>query len=89
MSLVLTNYGNLPAHFRWDQKNDPERTVVKFEPSSGVIQPRSELKIKMTVTVYTGGNLNELFLCDVQDMELPLGFEMLADAYGLNVSYET
>lgn len=22
-------------------------------------------------------------------MELPLGFEMLADAYGLNVSYET
>jgi membrane-associated HD superfamily phosphohydrolase len=22
-------------------------------------------------------------------MELPLGFEMMADAYGLNVSYET
>jgi len=43
----------------------------------------------MTVTVFTGGNLNELFLCDVQDMELPIGFEMLADAYGLNVSYET
>ena len=43
----------------------------------------------MTVTVFTGGNLNELFLCDIQDMELPLGFEMLADAYGLNVSYET
>ena len=79
----------MPAHFRWDQKNDPERCVVKFEPSSGVIQPRSELKVKMTVTVYTGGNLNELFLCDVQDMELPLGFEMMADAYGLNVSYET
>ena len=43
----------------------------------------------MEVTVYTGGNLNELFLCDIQDMELPVGFEMLADAYGLNVSYET
>lgn len=43
----------------------------------------------MTVTVYKGGNLNELFLCDVRDMELPLGFEMLADSYGLNVSYET
>jgi hypothetical protein len=54
-----------------------------------VIQPRSELKIKMGVTVYTGGNLNELFLCDIQDMELPLGFEMTADAFGLNVSYET
>lgn len=43
----------------------------------------------MSVTVYTGGNLNELFLCDIQDMELPIGFEMLCDAYGLNVSYET
>lgn len=42
----------------------------------------------MTVTVYTGGNLNELFLCDIKDMEMPLGFEMHADAYGLNVSYE-
>lgn len=33
--------------------------------------------------------MNELFLCDVQDMEMPIGFEMLADIYGLNVSYET
>lgn len=87
--MILKNYGNLPTHFRWQQKNDPERCITKFEPSSGIIQPRSELKIKMTVTVFTGGNLNELFLCDVQDMELPIGFEMLADAYGLNVSYET
>lgn len=88
-SLVLKNYGNLPAHFRWEQKNDTTSCVAKFEPSSGVIQPKSELKVKMTVTVFTGGNLNELFLCEVQDMELPTGFEMLADAYGLNVSYET
>jgi len=54
-----------------------------------VIPPKSDIKIKMSVTVYTGGNLSELFLCNIQDMELPVGFEMLADAYGLNVSYET
>lgn len=24
-SLVLYNYGNLPAHFRWENINDPER----------------------------------------------------------------
>lgn len=39
--------------------------------------------------MFTGGNMNELFLCDIQDMELPIGFEMQADIYGLNVSYET
>ena len=64
-SLVLTNYGNLPAHFRWELKNDSEKIVAKIEPSSGVIQPKSELKIKLSVTVFTGGNMNELFLCDV------------------------
>lgn len=79
----------MPAHFRWEPKNDPERIIAKIEPSSGVIQPKSELKIKLSATVFTGGNMNELFLCDVQDMELPIGFEMLADIYGLNVSYET
>ena len=33
--------------------------------------------------------MDELFLCDIQDMELPIGFEMQADIYGLNVSDET
>ena len=36
-ALVLKNYGNLPAHFRWQQKNDPEKVICKFEPASGVI----------------------------------------------------
>ena len=87
-TLVLNNYGNLSAHFKWKNINDPDRIVCNFEPSYGIIQPRSEIKIKMTVNVFTGGNLNELFMCDIRDMEMPLGFEMLADAYGLNVSYE-
>jgi hypothetical protein len=43
----------------------------------------------LSVTFFTGGNLSELFCCDIQDLELPIGFEILADAYGLNVSYET
>ena len=61
----MKNYGNLPAHFKWATVDDPDHCVVKFEPPSGVIQPRSEQKIKMDVTVYTGGNLSELFLCDI------------------------
>jgi hypothetical protein len=30
-----------------------------------------------------------LFICNIEDLEIPLGFEMHADAFGLNVSYET
>jgi len=43
----------------------------------------------MDLTVYTGGPIDELFMCDIQDLELPLGFEVKADAFGLNVAYMT
>ena len=39
--------------------------------------------------MFIGGYINELFLCDIDDLELPLGFEMRADAFGLNVTYES
>jgi hypothetical protein len=41
------------------------------------------------MTVYYGGTVDELFLCDVEDLELPLGFEVKGDAFGLNVVYLT
>jgi hypothetical protein len=30
-----------------------------------------------------------LFICNIDDLEIPLGFEFHADSFGLNVSYET
>ena len=38
--------------------------------------------------MYVGGELDLLFLCDVEDNELPLGFAVEADSFGLNVAYE-
>lgn len=32
--------------------------------------------------------MNEVFICEIQDVEFPLGFEMKADVFGLSVSYE-
>jgi hypothetical protein len=46
------------------------------------------VQIYFSVTVFVGGNINELFICNIDDVEMPLGFEMNADAFGLNVSYE-
>lgn len=39
--------------------------------------------------MYIGGQIDELFMCDVEDMEMPLGFIVKADAFGLNVAYMT
>ena len=87
--LVLKNYGNLPALFHWQEKIEPDRIIARFEPARGIVAPKSEVHIFFQATVYTGGNINELFICDVDDLELPLGFELHADAFGLNVTYET
>ena len=87
--LELVNYGNLPVTFRWEEVNDHSRAVAKFEPRRGTIPPKSKVKINFELTMYIGGQIDELFLCDVEDMELPLGFIVKADAFGLNVAYMT
>jgi hypothetical protein len=79
----------LPAKFKWEEINDPKRFIVKFEPSKGVIPPKSEVSISMEIIFYKGGQIDELILCDIEDLELPLGFEIKADAFGLNVAYLT
>ena len=88
-ALELVNYGNLPVYYNWEDVNDPERAVARFEPRKGVIPPKQKVKVAMELTVYTGGAIDELFMCDIQDLELPLGFEVKADAFGLNVAYMT
>jgi hypothetical protein len=87
--IVIKNYGNLPALFQWEEKADSDKIIARFEPSRGTIPPKSEIQIYFSVTVYTGGNINELFICNIDDVEIPLGFEFHADSFGLNVSYET
>jgi len=43
--LSIKNYGNLPAQFHWEERIEQDRTVVRFEPSRGVIPPKSETKV--------------------------------------------
>ena len=88
-AIELVNYGNLPATFAWEDVNDPNHAVAKFEPKKGTIPPKSKVKVKFELTMYIGGQIDELFMCDVEDMEMPLGFVVKADAYGLNVAYMT
>lgn len=83
------NYGNLPVKFKWEEKNIRNRITSAFEPNEGIIPPKSKARITFEMTVFYGGPIDELFLCDVEDLEMPLGFEVKADAFGLNVVYLT
>lgn len=46
------------------------------------------MRIAFYTTLYYGGAVDELFICNINDLEIPLGFELKADSFGLNVSHE-
>ena len=73
-AIILKNYGNIPAQFHWEEKVDSERIVARFEPKRGVIAPKSEVRIQFQTTLYYGGIVDEIFVCHVDDLEIPLGF---------------
>ncbi len=87
-SVVMYNEGNIPVQFHWQERSDPNFADIVFEPPKGLIPPHSELEVTIGVTFYTGGEIDHLLQCDIDDLELPLGIEMTATVMGLSVVYE-
>jgi len=83
--IVMINVGNLSARFNWDDY--AEDCSVSFEPSSGTIKAKSKLKVNVTITVNFAGEFNNVFVCDVEGMDYPIGFELFSNVKGLEVSY--
>ncbi len=54
-SLELVNYGNLPCHFKWEERFEKGVIASSFEPSEGTIPPKSKVRIAFEMTTYIGG----------------------------------
>jgi len=39
--------------------------------------------------VQYGGLVDELLICNIDDVEIPLGLAVTAESFGLNVAFET
>lgn len=86
-SLKFINFGNIPATFKWKTSFDPNFTY-SFEPSEGVVPPKSEQAVTFKFKPDLGANVNRIFECHVNELPFPLGFEMQGSIYGLSVEYE-
>ena len=53
--------------------SDPNFADIVFEPAKGLIPPHNELEISIGVTFYTGGEISKLLICEIDDLDLPLG----------------
>lgn len=84
----MKNYGNIPARFKFDERNEEDHIRTMFEPRDGIVEPHSEVKVYFAFTIFSGGNFDEIFTCEINDLEYPLGFALKADVFGLSVSHQ-
>ncbi len=70
--LILQNLGNIPTRFDWENM-DTETVYAQFEPDQGVIPPKSDMIINLRLIPRKGGRFEELFVCNLEGMEYPLG----------------
>lgn len=85
--IKLQNLGNIPTKFKWSPVYK-ENLIATFEPCEGEIAPKKDLIIKVTLKPILGGKLEEIFICECEGLEYPLGFEINTIVYGLSVDFE-
>jgi hypothetical protein len=84
----LVNPSNLPVHFEWDNVHIADELIAEFSPSNGIVNPKSSLRIKYKVIYYKSGNVDSLFLCQIREMDIPLGIVIQGRVTGLDITYE-
>eukprot|EP00163_Fabomonas_tropica_P026970 TRINITY_DN50_c0_g1_i1.p1 TRINITY_DN50_c0_g1~~TRINITY_DN50_c0_g1_i1.p1 ORF type:complete len:1698 (+),score=359.61 TRINITY_DN50_c0_g1_i1:1484-6577(+) len=86
--VTLKNLTLFATPFAWDvQAMQSDRYTLTCEPSSGVVDPRGYTEVKFTLVPHFTGDISTVIPCDVQGMDMPLGFELQAAVKGFEVQY--
>ncbi|CAG9311669.1 unnamed protein product [Blepharisma stoltei] len=85
-TVTLINYGNLDTTFKWVIPLT-EAHDFKISPSSGEIKASSKVTCEFTMIPFNGGNLDEIWVCEVEGLDSPLGILTTGDVKGLEISY--
>ncbi|XP_017573141.2 deleted in lung and esophageal cancer protein 1 isoform X1 [Pygocentrus nattereri] len=87
---TLFNQTLLPAHFKWSKLEGPQAHLcsASFTPSSGTVEPNTQMEISVSFTTHTDEELAEVVaVCEVEGMEEPLVLGFFGKAKCLSVSY--
>ena len=57
-------------------------------PQTGVLEAKSEIHIKFKFVVKLFGKFSFFFRCNCDALDLPIGFELTGDVFGLDIAYE-
>lgn len=84
----MRNVGNLPSRFKWTVPHNPEILDAMVDPAEGVINPKSDILVRVKFSIKLYGKFTFYFKCDLDNMDLPLGFELTGTVVGLDIVYE-
>lgn len=86
--IVLRNLGNIGSNFEFFEVNNEDVIQSAIQPKSGFIEPKSEIMIKFKFLVKLFGKFKFYFRCNIDVLDMPIGFELITHVFGLEIAYE-
>ncbi|KAJ8025227.1 Deleted in lung and esophageal cancer protein 1 [Holothuria leucospilota] len=85
--LMMTNYSQYPAFFKWDTVSDCH--IIEIQPNQGQIPGRSTIDLEATITGGRVGHLEKTVLCHIESQPKPLALKVHATIKGPSVVIDT
>ena len=86
--ITIINPSNLPIHFKWDNVFEADKLTAEFEPNTGEIPPHSKIDINFKIVYFFLSTVDDMFVCHIEEMDIPLGVVVQGTVIGLDIGYE-
>ena len=87
-TITILNPSNLPIHFKWDNVFEVDRLTAEFEPNTGEIPPHEKIDIKFKIVYFYLAAVDDMFICHIDELDIPLGVIVQGTVTGLDIGYE-
>ena len=86
--ITIINPSNLPIHFKWDNVFEADKLTAEFEPNTGEIPPHGKVDINFKIVYFFLSNVDDMFICHIEELDIPLGVVVQGTVIGLDIGYE-
>ena len=86
--ITIVNPSNLPIHFKWDNVFEADKLTAEFEPNTGEIPPHGKIDINFKIVYFFLSTVDDMFVCHIEEMDIPLGVVVQGTVIGLDIGYE-
>ena len=78
----------MPIHFKWDNVFEADKLTAEFEPNTGEVPPHGKIDINFKIVYFFLSSVDDLFICHIDELDIPLGVVVEGTVIGLDIGYE-